>query len=126
MPIRDTLLVKYQGGYFEETSVAHGARRREGSLSVNVLTRGEASQVAKGMIVLLRDPQEQITATIEPVGATDRPYVDFLIGDLVTVPDRVGADVLARVVGLTVTSDEEGNPVFVPELDLGHDDDLGT
>lgn len=121
MPIRNVLLVKYQGGYAEVELPQLTARRREGSISIDVGTRGEAVQVATTLVVLLRDASEEIVATIEPTGAGDEPYVDFLIGDLVTVPNRVGVNVLARVVGMTVTVDPEGNPVFVPELDLGHE-----
>lgn len=120
---RNVLLVKYLGGYWERPRGQHTARRREGSVSLAVGTLGEARQVADTLIVLMREPQESIVATFESAGTTDRPYVDFLVGDLLTVPERDGTAAQARVIAMTVTEDAEGNPIFVPELDLGHSDD---
>jgi hypothetical protein len=119
--IRDVAVVKYQGGFFEHARTAHGRRRREITASMSVTTQGEARQVTDTLLVVLRDAQETTTVAVEvPLSSTWQFYADVLIGDLVTVPDRTGAPVEARLVGMTVTEDTEGNPVFAPELDGGH------
>lgn len=119
--IRDNFLVKYQGGYFAQSRTGHGRRRREGSASFAVATLGEARQVADSLIMLLRDGQETVTAAVEiKTTSAWQFYPDALIADLVTVPERDGTPVQMRLVGMTVTEDAEGNPVFVPELDAGH------
>lgn len=119
--IRDVAIVKYQGGYFEHSRSSHSRRRREASASMAVTTAGEARQVTDSLILLLRDAQETISVAVEVSTALAwQFYQDVLLGDLVIVPDRTGTPVEARLVGLTTTEDDEGNPVFAPEVDIGH------
>lgn len=119
--IRDKALVKFQGGYFEQSRSAHSRRRREGSASIAVSTHGEAAQVTDSLVLLLRDAQETISVAVEvSQSSTWQFYSDVFLGDLMTAPNRAGTPTSARLVGLTTTEDTEGNPVFAPEVDIGH------
>lgn len=119
--IRNVAVVKYQGGYFERARSAHARRRREMTASMAVATQSEAQQVSDTLIVTMRDAQETITCAVEiGTGSAWQFYPDCLIGDMLTVPGRDGSPVSARLIGMTVTEDTEGNPVFAPEVDRGH------
>jgi hypothetical protein len=115
------LLVKFPGGYLQRAvTPAAGARIREGSLSVDVVTLGEAARIAVTLLYTMREPALEITAVMEPRGG-DVPFVDFVLGDEVTVPNVDGTPVAARVVGMTLTFDSDGQPIYVPEFDIGHE-----
>lgn len=116
--MKNQLLVKYPGGYIDVPTTYSG-RLREGSLSVDVATSGEAGRIAANLLLMLREPALEITGAIEPRGS-DVPFVDFVLGDEVTVPNVAGTGTAARVVGLTLTFDPEGQPIYVPEMDIGN------
>lgn len=118
--MKNKLLVKFPGGYLQRAvTPVTGARIREGSLSVDVVTLGEAARIAVTLLSAMSEPALEVTAAIEPRGG-DEPYADFNLGDEVTVPNVAGTGTAARVVGLTLTFDAEGAPIHVPELDFGH------
>lgn len=117
--VTNALLVRWTDGYIEVTDAdsiaAHD--RREGFLSLgNAPSVDEATRSAEATLEQLAEPEENITAGIEPAGTDDRPYTGFYVGDTITVPDHTGAPVSRRVASITVGEDEEGVPVFVPEL----------
>lgn len=89
--------------------------RREAYLSSSAMSEAEAERIATALLVDRAVPQVSTQATLEPEAA-DAPYVDFVVGDWVTAPALGGGTESVRVVSLTVTTDDEGNPVFVPEL----------
>jgi hypothetical protein len=120
MAIANALLVSYRGGSrtvevkSQPSITTHG--RREAFLSLDNLNSGaEAVRIATAMLVDMGNPEQTITTTVEPSGA-DEPYVDWNVGDWVTTPNQDGDDQSLRVRSLSVTEDDEGNPIFVPEV----------
>jgi hypothetical protein len=117
--IVNALLVRWADGYIsvvDATSVA-AIGRREAYLSVgNALSTEEATRAAEALLARYSTSAEDITAAIEPVDDTDRPYIAFGVGDTVTVPDSSGVPVLRRVSAITVVEDDDGVLTYVPEL----------
>lgn len=119
MRITNALLVRWAGGYTTVTNddsiTAYG--RREDFLSAgDAQSTHEAERLALGLLARLAWPSEAITVAIEPTGTDDVPYVDFAPGDNVTAPNAAGIPQSWRVKGITVTEDDEGHPIYVPEL----------
>lgn len=56
------------------------------------------------------------TLTLAPVSSL--PYIDFGVGDYITHPDENGDPVLSRVLAISYTEDEDGNPTWVLELNV--------
>ena len=117
--ITNVLLVRWHGGWHEVTSAAsvavHG--RKEGTLGLGaVQSIPEVERVARQQLEVNADPRTEITAAVEPVDATDTPYVGFRPGDTVTVPTVDGGTTTERVVAMTVSQDENGTLTFAPEL----------
>lgn len=73
----------------------------------------EVQRKAEAELAKFRDGQTQITCGVDPTGVGDVPFVDYTIGDTVTVD---GAS--RRVVGLTFSRDSErpGRLVYVPQV----------
>jgi hypothetical protein len=115
--ITNALLVKYQGGYVEVTDdTSIGADGRfEGYLTVQVSSEADAIAAGTAMLAVTTTAQPAVSLGIEP-STGDEPYVDFGVGDTVTVPTPSGGTLTERVVSLTVTEDDEGDPTFVPEV----------
>jgi hypothetical protein len=102
----DRLLVKWSGGTF---SVGSGPL--EGYITLNVTDEGEALRQAQTILADLNNPEPPLLMSIEPqVGP--KPYLDFGVGDWVTVTG-IG---LARVRAINVQADEDGNPIVTLEL----------
>lgn len=119
MALVNALLVRWRDGFHavEDTgSVAvHG--RHEGYLELGAAQSvDEVERVAASVFALEAIPTVATTVGLEPVGAGDAPYVDFDVADYVTAPDERGVDGSFRVRALSVSEDDNGNPLFVPEL----------
>lgn len=112
-------LVRWPGGWHEVTDAssisANG--RSEGLLGLGVVQSiPELERVATGQLDVYANPRETIAVDLVPVTESDTPYLSFLVGDTVTVPDSAGDDTTERVLALTVSEDENGAVFFVPEL----------
>jgi hypothetical protein len=117
--IANALLVRWSDGFIEvvdATSIA-AIGRREAFLSAgNAPSVDEATRIAEAVLFQYATEQEEITAAVEPIDDDDQPYVAFAVGDAITVPDSSGTPVFRRVVGLTVTEDDDGDLTYAPEL----------
>lgn len=119
MTLANVLLVRYAYGWHEVVDAASVAAygRHEAFLSLGAAqSTAEVERVAAALFTVQAAPRVSTTVGLEPTGAGDDPYVDFDVADYVTAPDETGAPAPQRVLGLTVTEDAEGNPVFAPEL----------
>lgn len=118
MALVNALLVRWSAGYTWVTDSASilAYRRREAYLSAAATSEAEAVRIATALLADRASPGVGTQATLEPSGGADSPYVDFRVGDWVTAPDQTETPASVRVTSLTVTEDDEGNPVFVPEL----------
>lgn len=117
--IVNSMLIKWTGGWrtlSRSSSIAvHG--RKEGFLRLgNVTEVSEVDRIVTALFNRLAGPVVSTTATIEPSGTGDEPYIDFAVADSITAPDETGVPTSYRVRAMTVTEDNEGNPIFVPEL----------
>lgn len=117
----NALLVRWAGGYLEvedaASITAHG--RHEEFLSVgDAESTVEAERVALGQLARLAWPAEAVAVTTEPIGTDDVPYVDYGTADLILGPDSTGTPRTWRVIGFTVTEDDEGVPIYAPTLRL--------
>lgn len=117
--VTNALLVRWSGGYVVVSDAAsitaHG--RHEDFLSAgDAQSQAEAQRIALGLLASMAWPGEDIAIAVEPAGADDVPYADFVVGDNVVAPDAAGASRSWRVHSITVTEDAEGNAIYVPEL----------
>lgn len=118
MALVNALLVRYVRGQAWVTDAASIAAygRREGYLELGAVNSlAEVNRVGAAVLALKAQPQIATRATLEPAGA-DTPYDSFEVADSITVPDESGAGASMRVMALSVTEDDMGNPTFVPEL----------
>ena len=118
--VTNVLLVRWAQGWVEVTDAAsitaHG--RHEDFLSLgDAATASEAVRVAEALLARLAVPSETLAIAVEPQGTGDSPYADFVTGDVVFAPDHAGTASPWRVRGITVTEDEEGQAIPVPELE---------
>lgn len=119
MPVVNVLLVRWFGGYQEVANAAsvteHG--RREALLTLgSVTTTEEVTRIADALLALTADPRVATEMGIDPTGDGDQPYVDFTLGMTITAPDEDGNETAQRVVSITVTEDENGEPSYATEL----------
>lgn len=119
MAIVNALLVRYARGFrrlsWAPSVAIHG--RKEGFLSLGAIdSAAEVDRIASALFATMAFPVVTSTASLEPEGEADQPYTGFEVADRVTAPDEDGTPTSFRVRSLTVTEDNEGNPVFVPEL----------
>lgn len=118
MPLVNALLVRHSHGTLWVVDAASVTTygRVEAYLELGAAGADEAARVGLAVLAERAAPVVAVSAGLEPAGAGDAPYVDFAVGDRVTVPAMSGPPELVRVVALSVTEDDEGNPVFSPEL----------
>ena len=111
------LLVKYPDGYIVvEDAVDIAARGAvEGFLTLRLETFDAAYAEATSTLAAIADRLTAIVVGVEPTTG-DVPYTDFGLGDTVTVPDRDGSPVVQRVVGMSVSEDDQGEVLFAPEI----------
>lgn len=117
----NAFLIRYANGWHEATSptsiTAHG--RREGFLSLGAIAAiREAEAIAAQHFAVFGDTRTQITATQDPIGDSETPYVHtaYVPGATVVVPDVNGSPTAEPVKAITVTEDDDGNLLFSPEL----------
>jgi streptogramin lyase len=119
MPLVTTFLARWGGGWHEVTDSGAEASygRREALLGLGALASlAEVERVAVEALVAYATPREEITASILPTTGDDA-YLDWNVGDTVTVPDSAGAAVVERVVGITVSEDNgSGRAVVNPTM----------
>ncbi len=110
----NTLLVRWAGGWTERKDLASIAAvgRIEARLDLGSITSlPEAHRVADAQLAEFARERTQTDIGIMPAGS-DVPYVDFNVGDTVTVEG-----VSHRVLGLTVSVDQvTGRPIYIPTL----------
>ena len=104
--IYDKLLVKWSGGF-----ITVGTNGREGYLTLNAQDEDEAYRRANVVLADIQNPDPAILLEIEPI-AGSQPYLDFGVGDYVTITG-IG-DV--RVIAISVDQDNMGNPSIALEL----------
>lgn len=119
MAIVNALLCRWANGYHEVVDAAsvaaHG--RKEGFLQVGALqSEEEVETVCAALFEKMADPQISTVLAVDPTGSGDTPGIHFVKGDYITAPAYEGGSSSQRVRALTTTEDENGNPIFVPEL----------
>lgn len=118
MALINALLVRSGTGWTERTDAPSIATntRFEAFLALGAIqTEDGVDAYADSQLDIYADPREEITAGIAPIGTVDTPYLDYQVGDVVTVPDSAGAPTSERVRAITVTEDADtGIAVFTP------------
>ena len=104
--IYDRLLVKWSGGF-----VNVGSTGREGYVTVNAQDKDEALRRGEVVLADIQNPDPSVLLEFEPIVGS-QPYLDFSVGDYVTV---TGLGSL-RVMAITVDQDDMGNPNVSLEL----------
>lgn len=116
----NVFLIRCALGWLErkDTSAVTAAGRNEALLGLGSLaTAAEAYRVADGQLAEFARVREEITAGHAPVDDTEESYLAYRPGDTITAPDSAGAPASVRVVGLTVTEDDEtGRALITPTL----------
>jgi hypothetical protein len=96
----------------EDSAAVTAWGRREGALSAG--SGGSEDTItdqANAYLADHADPAETIRSVrLEPVNAV--PYVDFVAGDIITAPDFDGTPAVYRVIGINVSEDEAGQPIY--------------
>jgi hypothetical protein len=116
------LLVKYGSGLFVLDDAANQAAIGEvieEFMTVDASDRFEAQRQAQRALDIAVAEEPAISLTLEPnddIAIADAPYLDFFPGDAVMAPSESGAVTAYRVLGITVTQDDEGFPVLSIEL----------
>jgi hypothetical protein len=116
--IKNTLLIQAPTGFQERshaTSIGRYSRREAFLAATNAQDLDQITRTADATFRSHALPQDAIAITISDFDA-HRPYVDFDLGDYVLSPGPDGALTKYRVRALTVSEDEVGNPIFIPEL----------
>jgi hypothetical protein len=115
----NVVLVKYPQGYLERSDPARVAAegRYEAYLELNIEYRQLVETVADALLAATSSPW-RTTIGFQPASTAEEPYTGFNVGDTITFPDQTGAIVSQRVMSVSVTMDENGEPIFVPEVGL--------
>lgn len=112
------LLVKWSSGFLvlddATAQTAHGVH--EGYLTVDAVNAVEAARVAGLVLADMKNPVTSIVIDLDPVGDSDRPYIDFHVGDYVHAPTPDGTSIEFRLHGLTVTQTDSGLASFALEI----------
>lgn len=119
MGIVNALLVRWSDGYHEvveqDSIDEHG--RKEGFLQLGALqSTEEVETVCAALFEAMANPQISTVLAVDPTGNGDTPGIHFVKGDYIVAPAEEGGTASQRVRALTTTEDENGNPIFVPEL----------
>lgn len=117
--ITNALAMKSNDGWSETTApdsiVKYG--RIEGSSSISG-SMVQGSDLAATLMTAKSNPETGASYGFTPSPGCI-PNVDFFVGDYVLAPDILtGQMVSRRVVSITTTQDDAGNPVYVLEFDI--------
>lgn len=118
MPLANRLLIRWGGGYTyrEDGGSVAAVGAKEAFLSLaDVQSVDEMDRIADASIARFAAEQVAYQLTVKSV-AGKVPLVDYGIGDTVTLPAIAGGSTTARVSGMVVTEDDEGNPFYAPEV----------
>lgn len=117
--ITNAIAMKSNDGWSETTSADSIAKygRIEGSSSITG-SMVQGSDLATSLLNSKSNPETGASYGFTPSPGCI-PYVDFFVGDYVLALDLLtGQPVQRRVVSITVTPDDAGNPVYVLEFDV--------
>lgn len=97
-----------------ETAVTGIYGIKEAYLSLAPLEHEQALIAVEYQFGIFASAREEITADIEPIGASaaDRPFVDYGLGDRITMPAMHGGTVSEVVRSMAVTVDANGKARF--------------
>lgn len=116
----NAFLVRWFGGWAEvrDDAAIAASGRTEALLGLGaVQSVAEVDRVARKQLAVYADVRTQIRAGLAPRDEADTPYLSFLVGDTVLVPDETGTATRERVIALTVAQDDAtGDITFAPEL----------
>lgn len=114
----NALLVRHKDGYkwVEDSAAIAADRRIEGFVNYPDDTVDEATRKAEATLADLKEPRWQIDVGIEPRGTGDVPLVDWQVGDTIIVPNQDATPTEVRVIELTRSEDEAGNPIYLPKV----------
>jgi hypothetical protein len=115
----NALLVRWSGGWHEVVDSASIAAygRREAVLGLGAIQSiAELERIAGEQLARYADPRTEINADFAPAAETETPYLTFLVGDNVTVPEIDGTTAAERVLAMTVNEDDNGTVTYAPDL----------
>jgi hypothetical protein len=107
-------LVQWSGGWLEVDSGASPRKTATFKYGEEVRTIDEARTRATADLAALA-ARTQVTLEQEPVTGK-KPYVNYRVGDTVTVPNESGGTTAERVVGLKVSQNDDGTANYTPLL----------
>lgn len=119
MTLVNALLVRWSDGFHEviDQDSIDALGRKEGFIQLGSLqSTEEVETVCAALFRYMANPQISTVLAIDPTGNGDTPGIHFVKGDYITAPAAEGGTASQRVRALTTTTDENGNPIFVPEL----------
>ena len=121
-PIKTVALVRSQDGWLQaaQETLRSTNGRRETFLEYGS-TESEDVAKAQALRVLARTGKSQVVANSVDVAVTTGavPYVNFDVGDTVSIPDPAGSGGLGQARVLSISLEEEGGGVrFSPELEV--------
>lgn len=124
MPITNSIVVRYAGGYRTATvaSSVSSYGKREGFLSLS--STEEITSADSALLQELASQaflQEAVVLGIEPLTDGDTPYLGVWVRDEITAPDASGTATAYRVLSLSGSVDDEGWATFTPELETTTD-----
>ena len=110
--VTNRLLVFYSGGppfvlNHTGSQAIHGIQSAPLRLDA-VTDHAEAVRIATGLIEQEAFARVATSASMDPEGTSDIPYVDFFVGDWVNAPSQDGTVTSQRVRAVTVKEDDQG------------------
>lgn len=119
-PFANFLLVSWERGYVEVFDAADIATngKHEDILDSGATSEEEATRIGEVDLAqrLVAASNEAVMLGIEAIDGPSTPYFGYSINDFVTAPDASGAGVLQRVLSISGTVDDMGDPEFTLEL----------
>lgn len=105
-------VARYADGRLRERAKPGATARVENYLEVSTApSTGAVDDLMDAEFDRHADGTTQATSTIVPVAGAV-PYVDFMVGDTITEPDKDLAPVARRVWSIAVSEDEAGFPIY--------------
>ena len=123
-PIKNTLLITGSTGAWttkQNASSVSTYGRRETSVSSGAATSSnQVTKTAQEIMARSATPSDAVTLQLLPTTGVE-PYIDFDLGDWVYAPNAQGVRTRYRVRSITITEDETGTVICVPELGTSRD-----